>query len=176
MTRWNQGRATIDALITQGEIEHVPASQQSAEAELERSRTHLTSARQLLTTDPEGPYTLAYDAARRALAAVPQNQGLRATSRGGHGRSTTPCSPNSTLRSDRSCAPSTACAPAATRSSTAPPRHQPSPPTRSRQTCPRSKHSSISPRKPSPPCPVTDLLLLLVDLVTRQRCCSGPSP
>lgn len=84
MPRWNQGRTTIDALITQGAIERVPASQQAAEAELERSRTHLASARQLLTTDPEGAYTLAYDAARRALAAVLQNQGLRATSRGGH--------------------------------------------------------------------------------------------
>ncbi|MFE7791176.1 hypothetical protein [Streptomyces sp. NPDC057460] len=37
-----------------------------------------------MTSDPEGAYTSAYDAARRALAAVPQNQGLRATSRGGH--------------------------------------------------------------------------------------------
>lgn len=38
----------------------------------------------MAATDPEGAYTLAYDAARRALAAVLQNQGLRATSRGGH--------------------------------------------------------------------------------------------
>ncbi|WP_206504216.1 hypothetical protein [Streptomyces chrestomyceticus] len=52
--------------------------------ELVRARTHVGSARQLAATDPEGAYTLAYDAARRALAAVLQNQGLRATSRGGH--------------------------------------------------------------------------------------------
>jgi len=51
---------------------------------LVRSRTHVGSARRLTATDPEGAYTLAYDAARRALAAVLQNQGLRATSRGGH--------------------------------------------------------------------------------------------
>jgi hypothetical protein len=84
MTRWNQGRSTIDALISGGELERVPASRRAAEAELVRARTHVVSARQLLTTDPEGAYTLAYDAARRALAAVLQNQGLRATSRGGH--------------------------------------------------------------------------------------------
>ena len=84
MTRWNQGRSTIDALIDAGELERVPASRQAAEAELVRARTHVSSARQLLATDPEGAYTLAYDAARRALAAVLQNQGLRATSRGGH--------------------------------------------------------------------------------------------
>ncbi|CAM3931713.1 hypothetical protein KIPE111705_32040 [Kibdelosporangium persicum] len=84
MTRWNQGRETVDALIARGAIEHVPASQETAEAELARARTHIASARQLLDSDPEGAYTLAYDGARRALAAVLQNQGLRATSRGGH--------------------------------------------------------------------------------------------
>jgi hypothetical protein len=84
MTRWNQGRSTVDALIAGGGLERVPASQEAAEAELVRARTHVGSARQLAATDPEGGYTLAYDAARRALAAVLQNQGLRATSRGGH--------------------------------------------------------------------------------------------
>ncbi|MCX5194641.1 hypothetical protein OOK31_12165 [Streptomyces sp. NBC_00249] len=84
MTRWNQGRSTVDALIGGGQLERVPASHQAAEAELVRARTHVGSARQLAATDPEGAYTLAYDAGRRALAAVLQNQGLRATSRGGH--------------------------------------------------------------------------------------------
>ncbi|MGP3982586.1 hypothetical protein [Streptomyces sp. KR80] len=84
MTRWNQGRTTIDALIGGGELERVPASRPAAEAELTRARTHVGSAQRLLAMDPEGAYTLAYDAARRALAAVLQNQGLRTTSRGGH--------------------------------------------------------------------------------------------
>lgn len=84
MNGWNQGRATVEAMLSRGGLERVPASQQAAEAELSRSRTHLASARQILASDPEGAYTIAYDAARRALAAVLQNQGLRATSRGGH--------------------------------------------------------------------------------------------
>jgi hypothetical protein len=84
MSRWNQGRATVDTLIADGSLERVPASQQAAEAELVRARTHVGSAQRLLDSDPEGAYTLAYDAARRALAAVLQNQGLRATGRGGH--------------------------------------------------------------------------------------------
>ncbi len=84
MTPWNQGRETIDALIASGSIERVPASREAAEAEIDRARTHLTSARLLLDSDPEGAYTLAYDGGRRALAALLQNQGLRATSRGGH--------------------------------------------------------------------------------------------
>jgi hypothetical protein len=61
VTRWNQGRATIDALIATGEIERVPASQQAAEAELVRARKHVGSAQMLLAVDPEGAYTLAYD-------------------------------------------------------------------------------------------------------------------
>ncbi|WP_328501731.1 hypothetical protein OG828_18350 [Streptomyces sp. NBC_00457] len=84
MESWTQGRSTIDALLGSGRLERVPASRQAAEAELVRARVHVGSARQLAARDPEGAYTLAYDAARRALAAVLQNQGLRATSRGGH--------------------------------------------------------------------------------------------
>ncbi|UWE12468.1 hypothetical protein [Actinacidiphila bryophytorum] len=84
MSRWNQGRSTVDALIADRSLERVPASRSAAEAELVRARTHVDSAQRLLESDPEGAYTLAYDAARRALAAVLQNQGLRATSRGGH--------------------------------------------------------------------------------------------
>lgn len=72
MTRWNQGGSTVGALIDGGRLERVPASQQAAEAELVRARTHVSSARQVLATDPEGAYTLANDAARRSLAAVLQ--------------------------------------------------------------------------------------------------------
>jgi hypothetical protein len=74
----------VDGLIERGEVERVPASAEHAEAELAQARTHLASARLLLATDPVGAYSLAYDAARKALAAVLMNQGLRATSRGGH--------------------------------------------------------------------------------------------
>jgi hypothetical protein len=45
MSRWNQGRATIDALIERGAMERVPASREAAEAEVGRARTHLSSAR-----------------------------------------------------------------------------------------------------------------------------------
>ncbi|MDQ8707268.1 HEPN domain-containing protein [Streptomyces sp. LHD-70] len=84
MTTWQQGRAAVDGLIQRREIEKVPASQEAAYAELEQARRHLRSARLLADSDPAGAYTLAYDAARKSLAAVLQNQGLRATSRGGH--------------------------------------------------------------------------------------------
>ncbi|SFJ77336.1 hypothetical protein SAMN05216275_11274 [Streptosporangium canum] len=37
-----------------------------------------------MESDPIGAYQLLYDAARKALCAVLENQGLRASSRGGH--------------------------------------------------------------------------------------------
>lgn len=50
-----------------------------------RSATkHVDSALRVADSDPDGAYTLLYDAARKSLAAVLQAQGLRATSRGGH--------------------------------------------------------------------------------------------
>jgi hypothetical protein len=45
---------------------------------------HLNSAQVVARSDPDGAYTLLYDAARKSLAAVLQSQGLRPTSRGGH--------------------------------------------------------------------------------------------
>ncbi len=116
MTRWNQGRSTVDALIGSSELERVPASQLAAEAELVRARMHVGSARQLLATAPEGAYRLAYDAARRALAAVLQNQGLGATSRRGQTVSARPCEHSSIRRSGPCCVPSTACEPGPTKS------------------------------------------------------------
>jgi len=45
---------------------------------------HLDSALVVAAADPDGAYSLLYDAARKSLAAVLQAQGLRATSKGGH--------------------------------------------------------------------------------------------
>jgi hypothetical protein len=45
---------------------------------------HLVSANGISEGDPAGGYTLVYDAARKALTAVLENQGLRPTTRGGH--------------------------------------------------------------------------------------------
>ena len=45
---------------------------------------HLTSAESTADTDPEGAFTLAYDAARKTDTALLAHQGLRPTSSGGH--------------------------------------------------------------------------------------------
>jgi hypothetical protein len=82
--RWNQGRAEVEAMIASGEIERVHPDRGRSDAMLDEARTHLDSATAIVDTDPQGAYSLLYDAARKAMAAVLENQGLRATSRGGH--------------------------------------------------------------------------------------------
>ena len=82
--RWQQGRATIEAMIARSELDRVPASREQADRLLVQARRHLASARAIATLDGTGAYQLMYDAARKALGAVLENQGLRATSKGGH--------------------------------------------------------------------------------------------
>lgn len=84
VNHWTKGRPEIEALIRDGYVERVPPSAEQARAMLTEARRHLASAQRILDTDPAGAYALLYDAARKSLAAVLENQGLRAKSRGGH--------------------------------------------------------------------------------------------
>lgn len=82
--KWNQGRAEIDAMLAASELQRVSPSREHADRLLVQAGQHINSVRLAVAADPEGAYALAYDAARKALAAVLENQGLRATTRGGH--------------------------------------------------------------------------------------------
>jgi len=82
--RWEQGRAIVDAMIAEGRLERVPASREQADVLISQAVAHLNSARVIASSDPPGGYAMAYDAARKALLAVLENQGLRPTSVGGH--------------------------------------------------------------------------------------------
>jgi hypothetical protein len=82
--RWEQGRQTIDGMIIRGELERVPANREHADLLMAQAVKHLASAKAIAQVDPVGAYQLLYDAARKALNAVLENQGLRVTSRGGH--------------------------------------------------------------------------------------------
>lgn len=82
--RWEQGRTAIETLIKEGRLERVPPSRPQAEALLAEARRHLASAELVLATDPAGAYALLYDAARKSLAAVLENEGLRPKTFGGH--------------------------------------------------------------------------------------------
>ena len=82
--RWDQGRPAVDGMIARGEIERVPASRDHADLLMGQAHQHIRAARAIVSIDPTGAYQLLYDAARKSLNAVLENQGLRATSRGGH--------------------------------------------------------------------------------------------
>ncbi|GAA3311793.1 hypothetical protein [Nonomuraea dietziae] len=79
-----QGRDQIDAMLSSGQLERVPPSRQHADTLIAQAERHLGLAHKGAETDPTGAYQLLYDASRKALASILENQGLRATSRGGH--------------------------------------------------------------------------------------------
>jgi hypothetical protein len=82
--KWNQGRTEINKLITDGELQRVPPNREHADQLFAQARKDLASAEVLLDTNPKRAYESLYDAARMALTAVLENEGLRPTSRGGH--------------------------------------------------------------------------------------------
>jgi hypothetical protein len=71
-------------MLADSELQRVPASREQADRLIDQAGTHLASAAEICDQDPPGGYALLYDAARKALAAVLENQGLRPTTRGGH--------------------------------------------------------------------------------------------
>jgi len=82
--KWQQGRADIDKMLADGELERVQASREHADQLLNQAQRHLASAEFTCTLDPEGAYGTLYDAGRKALWAILANQGLRPTTKGGH--------------------------------------------------------------------------------------------
>ena len=82
--RWDQGRVVIERMLAGSELQRVPASREQADRLISQADKHLASAAEICAQDPAGGYALLYDAARKALAAILENQGLRATTRGGH--------------------------------------------------------------------------------------------
>lgn len=62
----------------------MPADSATVEGLLESARRHFATGRTATTNDPEGSFSLAYDAARKAASAVLAHQGLRGTTAGGH--------------------------------------------------------------------------------------------
>lgn len=81
--RWNQGREVIERMLDVRELQRVPPSREHADRLVEQARRHLVSADAVRDVDPAGGYALLHDAARKALTAVLENQGLRPATRGG---------------------------------------------------------------------------------------------
>lgn len=79
-----RGKAEIQKLIDDGELELVEASADVAERLIADAEAHLRLAAKGTSDDPAGALQLSYDAARKASAALLAVQGLRGTTRGGH--------------------------------------------------------------------------------------------
>lgn len=71
-------------MLERGELAQVTANAELADRLLLTARQHLTSARLLAASDPYLAYAAVYAAIRKALSALLQSQGLRATAKGGH--------------------------------------------------------------------------------------------
>jgi hypothetical protein len=82
--RWNQGRETIERMLADRDLQRVAPSREQADRLIKQARAHMESADRVCDDDPDGGYALAYDAARKALTAILENQGIRSTTRGGH--------------------------------------------------------------------------------------------
>jgi hypothetical protein len=82
---WPPGQDRIRELLAVGELETVPADGRLARRLVADASKHLeTAAAALESGDLAGAYQVAYDALRKSAAALLADQGLRATSRGGH--------------------------------------------------------------------------------------------
>ncbi|WP_406311666.1 HEPN domain-containing protein [Streptosporangium sp. NBC_01639] len=84
MTRWSRGEADVERMLASGELQRVKGEATDGRRWLEKATTTLASAEDLKGSDPNSAYTLAYDAARFACAGLLAQQGLRATTSGGH--------------------------------------------------------------------------------------------
>jgi HEPN domain-containing protein len=73
----------LDDLIAKRFIEPVEVDELTARQWIEDARRHLQAAQAVETIDPAGAYVLAYDAARKSVAAVLLMTGHRVTSRPG---------------------------------------------------------------------------------------------
>lgn len=84
MLIWEQGREAVTDLLRKECLSEVTPNREHADWLLFQARRNLADAGRICETNPGGAYSLLYDAARMALVAVLENQGLRPTTQGGH--------------------------------------------------------------------------------------------
>lgn len=84
MARWARGETEIEQLIAAGHLERVSGGQADGTPLLNQARKTIATAAKLIPDDAYSAYVLSYDAARVACVALLAQQGLRATTNGGH--------------------------------------------------------------------------------------------
>jgi hypothetical protein len=84
MSSWPRGEAEVEELLRRRELERITGTAADGSPLLAQAGRTATTAASLVKTDPYSAYVLAYDAARFACVALLAQEGLRATSSGGH--------------------------------------------------------------------------------------------
>ena len=74
----------MESLVRSKELEHVSGAAADGAPLLETAQKTVATAAALVQDDARSAYVLAYDAARLACSALLTQQGMRATSKGGH--------------------------------------------------------------------------------------------
>jgi hypothetical protein len=82
--RWGKGATEVQQLVREGSLEQLTGARADGLPWLARADRTLATAAAIGADDPESAYVLAYDAARHACCSLLAQQGLRATSKGGH--------------------------------------------------------------------------------------------
>jgi hypothetical protein len=84
MARWARGESEIEQLIIAGHLERVSGAETDGFPLLKQARKTVATAAKAIPDDSYSAYVLSYDAARFACVALLAQQGLRATTNGGH--------------------------------------------------------------------------------------------
>ncbi len=84
MARWQKGEAEVEQLVRRRELENVTGAAADGAPLLAHARRTVATAAGLVQTDAYSAYVLAYDSARFACNALLAQQGMRATTDGGH--------------------------------------------------------------------------------------------
>jgi len=84
MSRWPTGEAEVEQLVARRKLELVPVAGADGTPLLAQASKTAATAAVVAGSDAYSAYVLAYDAARSACIALMAQQGLRATTSGGH--------------------------------------------------------------------------------------------
>jgi hypothetical protein len=84
VSKWPRGEAEVEELLRRRELERITGAAADGAPLMAQADRTTTTAAGLVGTDPYSAYVLAYDAARFGCVALLAQQGLRATSSGGH--------------------------------------------------------------------------------------------
>jgi HEPN domain-containing protein len=84
MARWQRGEAEVEQLVRRRELEYVRGAVANGALLLAQAQRTAATAAGLVQADAHSAYVLAYDAARFACIALLAQQGMRATTEGGH--------------------------------------------------------------------------------------------